>query len=219
MRQFDFYEFAGVIVPGTVFLVGAAILAEPIRKLVFGELSVGEATLSVIAAYGIGHLIQALGNLIEWGWWRAWGGIPSDWVRSQRHRLLSEEQAASLDVELEGKLRLKVTDGYRSMSAHAWYSVVRQVYATVASSGNAQRVDIFNGNYGLNRGLAAALLAIAVVNAIMEGRSWKAELILMVGVILALYRMHRFGVHYARELFVQFVQLPGRDATKENRKE
>jgi hypothetical protein len=28
-----------------------------------------------------------------------------------------------------------------------------------------------------------------------------------IGAVLALYRMHRFAHHYARELFVQFLQL------------
>ena len=215
MRKFDFYEFTGVLVPGTILLVGAAVCSESVKQVVFDEdLSLGEAALSVIVAYGLGHLVQALGNLIEWAWWWAWDGKPSDWPRSGRHFLLSDEQTGSLDEELVNKLQHKTAGGFKSLSAENWYSVVRQVYAAVAGQGKAHRVDVFNGNYGLNRGLAAALLAVAIVALVTQGwASWKAVLLLIGGGGVASYRMHRFGVHYARELFVQFLQLPGTDTS------
>ena len=37
---------------------------------------------------------------------------------------------------------------------------------------------------------------------------WQIAFIILVSAGVALYRMHRFGVRYARELFVQFLQLP-----------
>ncbi len=168
----------------------------------------------------IGHLVQALGNLIEWGWWRAWGGMPSDWPRSGKHHLLSDDQTDSLDAELANKLRHEITGGFKLLSAENWYSVVRQIYAAVAGEGKAHRVDVFNGNYGLNRGLAASLLAVGVVVLVTHGwSSWTVVVLLVAGAGIAIYRMHRFGVHYARELFVQFVQLPGADLQREGAKE
>ena len=221
MRKFDFYEFTGVLVPGTTLLVGAAVCSDPIKQVVFADdLSIGSAALSVIVAYGLGHLVQALGNLIESFWWRAWGGMPSDWPRSGRHFLLSDEQTGSLDTELANKLRHKTAGGFKSLSAGNWYSIVRQIYAAVAGQGKAHRVDVFNGNYGLNRGLAAALLAVGIVVLVAQGwSSWMAVVLLVVGAAIATYRMHRFGVHYARELFVQFLQLPGTEAAVATLKE
>jgi hypothetical protein len=215
MRAFDFYEFTGVIVPGTTVLVGAAVCSDPIKAVAFDkDLSVGTAALSVIVAYGLGHLIQALGNLIESIWWWAWDGWPSDWPRSGKHPLLSDEQTDILGAQLITKLRHKTADGFKSSSAEDWRSTVREIYAAVAGQGKSHRVDVFNGNYGLNRGLAAALIAVAVVVLVTHGWSlWAVALLLVAGAGIAMYRMHRFGVHYARELFVQFLQLPGAEAS------
>jgi glucan phosphoethanolaminetransferase (alkaline phosphatase superfamily) len=61
----------------------------------------------------------------------------------------------------------------------------------------------------LNRGLAAALLAIIVLAFVTHGwAASKAAILLAIGAAVAVYRMHRFGVHYARELFVQFLSIP-----------
>jgi hypothetical protein len=215
MRQFDFYEFTGVLVPGTTLLAGAAVCSDPIKQVVFDEdLSIGTAALSVIVAYGLGHLVQALGNLIELFWWRVWGGIPSDWPRSKKHFLLSDEQTDSLGAQLVGRLRHKAADDFKASSAEDWRSVVREVYAAVAEQEKAHRVDVFNGNYGLNRGLAAALIAVAIVVLVTHGSSyWTVVVLLVAAAGIAMYRMHRFGVHYARELFVQFLRLPGTEAS------
>jgi hypothetical protein len=94
------------------------------------------------------------------------------------------------------------------MSKRDWYSITRQVYAEVAARSSNSRVDIFNGNYGLTRGIASALLIGLVLLLIVHGFTyWQIILALLVGIGVALYRMHRFGILYARELFVQFLQL------------
>ena len=68
---------------------------------------------------------------------------------------------------------------------------------------------MFNGNYGLNRGIASALLIGMVLLLFVHGFIyWQTILIILVSVGVALYRMHRFGILYAREVFVQFLQLP-----------
>lgn len=209
MRKFDLYEFTGIIVPGTVLLVGVSFCSPAISKVVFEQdLSVGKTAVSLIVAYGLGHLVAALGNLIEKVWWWAWRGWPSDWPRSGCHHLLAAEQLRHLNSAFSGKLGLQFVGDFQQLTSHDWFAVVRQMYATAAAHGAVQRVDIFNGNYGLNRGLAAALIAILAVVQITQGFAhWRAELLLALGVAVAVYRMHRFGVHYARELFVQFLAI------------
>jgi len=206
LRQFDFYEFAGVVVPGTLALFGVAVVLPSVREVVFDQdMTLGDAAVSVILAYGAGHLIQGLGNAIELLLWVACGGWPSDWPRSGRRHLLSSEQISLI----EQRLLKALPNGIRALNQKDWRSIVRQIYASVSSAGCTHRVDVFNGNYGLNRGMAAALLTIAVVACVLQGREAMGSVVLLVaGAVVAVYRMHRFGVHYARELFVQFMSIP-----------
>jgi hypothetical protein len=209
MRQFDFYEFVGVIVPGAVFLTGVALAwpdaAESNRLL---DLSVGGLGLGVVLAYGAGHLVQALGNLIEKGWWGAWGGMPSDWPRSGKRPLLAPQQVPVLEERVRGLLGQPDFRLGATLKTREWYAIVRQIYAVVQRAGAAGRVDVFNGNYGLCRGLAAGLVALIPALALIDWPGWGVSLLLLAGAGVALYRMHRFGVHYGRELFVQFLATP-----------
>jgi hypothetical protein len=76
----------------------------------------------------------------------------------------------------------------------------------VAAKGCAKRIDTFNANYGLCRGLAASLLVLLFVNLICNLKEWQIHVILLVLCALATYRFYRFGIIYSRELFVQFLQ-------------
>jgi len=208
MRKFDFYEFAGILVPGTVTLTGISIIIARVGKLfASGSISVGGLGLFLILAYAAGHLVQALGNLIEWAWWKLCGGMPTDWVTKEKQELLAPEQLGLLKEQVTLITKENVTlDG---MDRRAWYPIVRQIYAAVSAAGRTQRVDVFNGNYGLNRGIAASLSVVLAVLLLSHGfADWRAGLVLVAGIAVAIYRMHRFGRHYGRELFVQFLALP-----------
>jgi hypothetical protein len=77
-RAFDFYEYAGVLVPGAVLITGLLWLFPDGRALLSKEgITLGEFGLFVVIAYAVGQLVQAIGNGIEWVWWKAWGGMPS----------------------------------------------------------------------------------------------------------------------------------------------
>jgi len=209
MKTFDFYEFTGILVPGAITLVAVLLIYPHVRTTLFSsDLTVGDLGLFVVLAYAIGHLTQAVGNGIELVWWRVWEGMPTDWVRSQKHTLIADAQRQALQTKLSSKLGLQ-TNIDPAMSAVAWFSITRQIYAEVAAQSRAGRVDIFNGNYGLNRGIASALLVGLVLLLFVHGLVyWQIAVVILVSAGVALYRMHRFGVRYARELFVQFLQLP-----------
>ncbi|HZP00482.1 MAG TPA: hypothetical protein VFD30_09330 [Terriglobia bacterium] len=209
MRTFDFYEFAGVIAPGTVVLWGAALLQPKFRTLLISkDLTVGGLGLFVILAYVAGQLVQAVGNGVETVWWRLWGGMPTDWIRTGRGSLLSEPQAKALHEHLGSRLKLQLPASMREISAKAWMGVTRQVYAAVAAQGRAGRIDTFNGNYGLNRGIVSSLLVLSALAIVSHCAYWRQALLCLAIAAVALSRMHRFGKHYARELFIQFLQLP-----------
>jgi hypothetical protein len=58
------------------------------------------------------------------------------------------------------------------------------------------------------RGIAAAAIVSTVAVLIVRGwDAWPIALTFAVAAGLGLYRMHRFAVHYARETFVQFLNV------------
>jgi len=169
-----------------------------------------------VLAYVAGHLVQAVGNLLEWAWWKACGGLPTDWVRTTPTRLLADAQASMLSRAIAEQLKLSDVD-VRAATSTQWYSITRQINAAVEAAGHASRLQTLNGNYGLNRGLAASLLVVLVVAVVVQPKQWAVYGGLIVAIGLALARMHRFGKHQARELFVQFLQLPAKEQISEKK--
>lgn len=200
-RTFDFYEYAGVVVPGAVLTLGLLWLF-PESRILFSKEGVtfGELGLFVIVAYAGGQLIQGVGNWIEWAWWKVWGGYPS------RRVLAGELLSAGQHKRVVEALRKdgKVTADLTTCSLPECLAIVREVYSVVAAAGKAARVDTFNGNYGLLRGLAASFLALLIA-AIVFAKGVYVIGALIVLFLLALQRMHRFGKHYALELFIQYL--------------
>jgi len=208
MRKFDFYEFAGVIAPGATLLVGLAILYPSVGQLLAcGGLSLGDFGLFSLLAYVAGHLLQVVGNLGEECMWFLAGGWPTDWPRRQRGNLLAKEQIHAIAPMVRRMLAVQVED-IANLSRKEWWPIARQAYAAVSAAGRSDRLDVFNGNYGLCRGVAAAFFSILLLTLIERGLApAQAELALLAGFVAASYRAFRFGRHYARELFVQFLQL------------
>lgn len=219
MRQFDFYEFAGILVPGVAAQAGIFLMFPEVFKPEFiKDFSVGGLGLFVVLGYVLGHLIQAIGNVVEAMWWGAWGGMPTDWMRSKSDRLLAPSQFAALEKLIDERLGLEGIDIAQTTKGQ-WYSITRQIYAEVAGSGRASRIDVLNGNCGLNRGIAAGLFVVLVVAIAKAPVNWAFAGGAGVAAALALYRMHRFARHYARELFVQFLQLPARESNNKEKKQ
>jgi hypothetical protein len=211
-RTFDFYEYAGIIVPGAILTLGFLWLFPEGRGLFSKEgVTFGELGVFVIVAYAAGQLIQGIGNWIEWAWWKMWGGFPSRRVLSGH--LLSADQHKRVVEAL--RKDGKVTAGASTCSPSECMAIVREVYSVVAAAGKTARVDTFNGNYGLLRGLAASLLVL-LITAAMFGKGIYVIGALVLLLSLAVQRMHRFGKHYALELFIQYLlvvdERPGKTA-------
>ena len=212
MRQFDFYEFAGVIAPGVVILLAAGLIwpdyLGSVQKL---DVTLGGFGLALVLAYVAGHLLQGIGNMFEWAWWKLNGGWPSDWPRHGKGNLLSELQLAKLQERLRSDLGFSDITFGPSLSAKAWHPIFRQVYATVRAAGRDDRAHTFNGNYGMFRGIVSAALVATVGILIARGwTAWPLATVFLVAAALAVFRMHRFAIHYARETLVQFISLPQR---------
>ena len=205
MKTFDFYEFTGVLCPGVVVLFSAALIMPEFAPIVRDQsVTGGDLGLFVVLSYVAGHLVQALGNLLENLIWWMFGGMPTDWVRTQKHKLLTESQIVTIEQRLKEQMGKPLAD----LTAGEWYAVTRSVYAMVANVGRVGRMETFNGNYGLFRGLAAAFLFSAVILVATFTFKWTTVVVLLACALLAITRMRRFGVHYAHELFIQFLGLP-----------
>jgi hypothetical protein len=94
------------------------------------------------------------------------------------------------------------------MDRKQWFPISRQIYADVMSHGKPARIDSFDGNYTLNRGLAAAVLALVLISLAFSETDWRVALGLLPIALIYTYRMYRFGLSYANELYAQFLLLP-----------
>jgi hypothetical protein len=208
MKSFDQFEFTGILVPGVIALYGLARMFPNTVGFVGDKgISVGDLGLFVVLAYAAGHLVQAIGNLIEVIFWRIRGGMPTDWVRNKDRTYLSTEQTPALEERVSLLYPNAPIKTIADRSEKDWGGLTKQIYAIVQAAGRTRRVDIFNGNYGMFRGIAAALI-VCMAGAAFSEYSTPGYLILFGALaVLALFRMNRFAIHYARELFIQFVSL------------
>lgn len=209
-KEFTFYEFVGVISPGIVFLlIISYIFPDLYNTKSFKELSIGGLGIVVILAYVLGHLIQSIGNLLEKIWWSFFGGMPTNWIlKKDKISLLSPEQIDAFPDKISQLLGIDSKNPITAYNSGEWLAVTRQIYAAVKQAKAAERIDTFNGNYGFFRGVASSLFAGLIVLIIDRGCvQWQFIAIITFLFVLAIARMHRFGKHYARELFVQFLQI------------
>jgi hypothetical protein len=206
LKKLTFYEQVGIVIPGAVLLFGLLYKLPELRSLLSKDgISVGGLGVFVLIAYAAGHLVAALGNLIEMALWKLHGGMPSEWVTKPPPNIISEEQCASLIDRVKTRLGIQI-GALNQIDRDTWKPISRQVYADVMKHGKPERIDTFNGNYGLNRGLCAATLALAILFTV--SKEWAPAACLLAISMAYLYRARRFGIHYARELYVQFLILP-----------
>ena len=132
--------------------------------------------------------------------------MPLDWVLKPKTALISPQQRELVEEKVRSWLGITV-DRISGLDSTVWWPITRQIYADVARNGKPDRVDTFNGNYGLNRGLAAASLLLACIAGV-QGH-WQVAAALMLLTIIYSYRAYRFGMSYARELFIQFLAIEG----------
>lgn len=192
-KTFDFYEFVGLIVPGVLVLVGTGVLWP--GSTVSGILlptTTAAIVINLVSAYAVGHLVQAVANLLESLYWRSWGGMPTDWTITRPERAV--RHSAKDDAIRASGFNGKIED------VKTWRSVLASARARVYDLKKDGRISIFNGSYSLFRGLS-------VCGLVFTASAWASEhflltlypvLIAVTG--LAIYRMHHFALLYAREL-------------------
>jgi hypothetical protein len=207
-KSFSFHEQTSIIVPGATLVFGLLFFFPDFRQLFFSNgVSLGGLGLFLLISYAAGHLAAALGNLIEACLWQAVGGRPANWITQKDGRILSIEQVRSVEQLVRDRLRLDI-GAIAGMPTKQWFPISRQIHADVMAHGKSGRLDSLGGNYALNRGLAAALLAVIMLSLAFSEAESRYTLGLLPIALVYLYRMYRFGVSQAAELYAQFLVLP-----------
>jgi hypothetical protein len=134
--------------------------------------------------------------------------MPSNWVIGEQPRLLNPAQLTRLEAQIVARLNVASVD-LKTITRKDWEPLFRQLYRDVLAN-NTGRVEVFNGNYGLNRGLGSAFVVLAVLFAASLPHRWLAALVLIGAALIHLIRMQRFGLYFAREVFTGFLNLPAK---------
>jgi hypothetical protein len=216
--QFDQYEYIGLIVPGAIFISGVAVILGKYSLVsAVKEISVGGLGLLAILAYVTGHVIDIFGELIQLIWWSV-RGIPTDRIIWGSSKEFDAAAMQLLKAKIQAVLHVEVKLPNRKMPRKESYALTRRIYVAVAAAGRSTRADAFNRTYGLLRGLTAAFVLLALIAALQTNSpievgngikvcSLYISLFLFACGVGAFYRMTCFGLTYARELFVQFLQI------------
>jgi hypothetical protein len=207
MKDFSFYEQSGIIIPGAVFLLGLIVLLPDLRSFFDqGGLTIGGFGVFVLCSYAAGHGVAALGNAIEVVWWKFQGGMPSNWVIGDKPRILHAEQIKRLQSQISTRLKIRGIT-LADIPRKEWAPIFLQIYRDVLRN-NPGRAEVFNGNYGLCRGLGASLLLLAVLFFANTSHTYWIEVGLVGAALIYLIRMQRFGIHFAKETLNGFLNLP-----------
>jgi hypothetical protein len=209
--KFDAYTVVAVITPGAIVVLAALLLIpDPLQKLAPQGVTFGFFGVYLVVAYAVGHLLQAMGNLLEAVFWRILGGLPTNEIVKPSQSLIAPKQRDALKVIVQNRWGVEL-DAQDLLPGH-FSGLTKQMYAEVVAASRSRRLDAFTADYGLNRGLAAGLVCVAIAVAVLEPQRWQILAVAMVASMLAIYRMHRRGRQYATELFVQFLVLAEKPA-------
>jgi hypothetical protein len=196
-KEFSFYEFVGILVPATILLFSWHLIYEHVyQKQIIDFSNLGETLVFITICYGVGHLLHSLGNLMEKGIWFIFRGFPTKWL-SEKNIFGKNLFNNSLNKKIIKKVKQKFG---KEVGNHG-----NLVYNFIFLKSKTERVDIFNANYCLFRGLSISF--ILIMSICVYYHYWETTLLLSVPLILSLIRMFRFGKYYAKEIYITFYNL------------
>lgn len=197
----SFYDFVGILVPGITFLYCLhLIIARAYCLILLDFAKIGDSVVFVVLSYVTTEvLLHPIGNFFELWYWKFWKGMPTLWLTRQKEkgfrnsRQLFKKSGGEHTTSIAQKVRAtfkgrKATDDY-GMS----------VYRFIDGHGFSKRANIFNANYSLFRGLSVVFLLLGVICCYFH--EWYIAGITIILWVLATYRMDRFAVRYAEEIF------------------
>ena len=207
MKEVTLYEILGVLAPGVVLTVGILTIYPEVAPIITREeFTIGNFGLIVLMSYITGNLVAAFGNWLERLWWKLGAGSPTERARKRDAGILTRREQDAVQEKLVQIRILTAGESINDLAQADWWGVTRRIYTDIERCGVTRRIDVFNAQYGMNRGIAAAIIILIGIVQVRFGFGfWKLQLVLIAGTMLALYRMGRFSRYYATELFRQFL--------------
>lgn len=202
MKELSLYDILGVLTPGAIVTVGIiTVFPEASTVLANKSITVGEFGLVVLVSYIIGNLIAGLGNFLEGFYWRLRGGWPTERAVRNDCAIIQAREREALEEKLVANKLIKAGERVAELPPKDWRGISRRIYLEVTNQNARNRIEIFNAQYGMNRGIVAGFIILEALVILHIGFSlWRIELLLAACTIMACYRMERFGRYYASEL-------------------
>jgi hypothetical protein len=191
-REFSFYEFVGIMVPSITFLFFLNLIITKVYQITLVDFSkIGESIIFIVIAYGFGHLLQGLGNYFELFVWFIYGGMPTSWLTKKNrfgNYLFDKNKQEKLLNNVYAEYGKEDNKDYR-----------RLIYTKLFAKKLTDRIDIFNGNYSLMRGLSVSFILLSFVCCYYF--KWQIVILPAILSIIAVIRMFRFAKYYAKEVY------------------
>ncbi|MCX5920304.1 MAG: hypothetical protein NTW61_03110 [Candidatus Melainabacteria bacterium] len=200
--KFSSYEVVAIIAPGSVLASGLyVIFLLPLKHLPTELVGLGELGLIIFLSFALGHLVQALGNLLEKVFWRIFGGWPTNKILKPNQTLLSSDQRKRLVEAVKRDFSLD----FDLVSENDWKKTVREIDIRLQGNAAFDKVKQHNQTYGFTRGLASSFLVLAGITFTVQPLQWFPTLLCFLASILAFIRMYRFGMHYGQGLLQAYL--------------
>lgn len=196
-KDLTFYEFVALIIPSVVLLFSLNfILTLKGNKSFFDFSNIGESIIFLCFSYALGHIIQGIGNIFENLLWKCFGGMPTKWLLKP-----NRFKQRILDMKMTEKVKEKIETDYGSISNETDYGLI--IYDKLFQKKLTDRIDIFNGNYSLFRGLSITFIVLFAYLVIDKNHQF--GLVFAFCGFISVRRMIRFGKHYAQEIYRTFL--------------
>lgn len=185
--KFNFYDFVGYLLPGILLITFIYWLLKGFLVIDLNlELkTIGDSVILIAASYFAGHIVQAIGNTIENQQVKTWGGVFSEQFLREDNNFFSKEfkvlfreyakESFSLELNTE-ETDIEVQKKHRQEVFYLCYYLIVQENA-------ALHTEIFNGLYGLYRGILVTNWIGCIVSLTI---AWKQIIILL----CAYFKLH-----------------------------
>ena len=203
--DFGSYEYVSHIAPGTIVLLALAVGMPELKHWLGGEggVDLGSLGVLIILAFIAGHISQGIGSLLEAPLWEIAGGHPT--------KNLAQKGSRYVNYKQRDRFLARVSANYgvpsERIDASVIFSLSREIYVYLLQHGRSGRIDMFNRQFGLYRGLSVAFFVCIIIAIFREPTPYTWMAMSLCACLVCIYRAWRFGHYYTRELVVEYLNL------------